>query len=517
MSVPAGSPPVSALERYLVGDLPAHMSDAVILTDTNLLIVEYTGRAEQIYGWTRDEVLGKSLRTDFTTEYPRGDGEAFRASLAAGRECRASVRAQRKDTTWIDLDMVAVPLRDSAGALQGWMSVARDMTAEVAAMAALAESQDRLRRQRDLAQAVLDTMAQGLTISDTSSRFVYVNPAFSRMLGYPTQELVGHMPDEFTDPEAREQLLEGRQRRKQGEVNDYRSRLLHRDGHRVDVLVAGAPILDEGVVAGSIAVITDLTRELAVEAERLSLQQQIQQAQKQASLGTMAGGIAHHFNNQLLAIGGFLQLALLEPSLSHEVGEYIRRALGAVERASEVSRQLRAYTGTHVLGKREIALGTAVEHVMPLIRTSLPSHVALAARIDDRWSRVHLDEGSVEQVVTNLVTNAREAIGEKTGAISVTVWAATEASVSAELREALAQRPGPLVCLEVRDTGHGMDADTVSRAFDPFFSTRMTGRGLGLAVTQGIVKAAGGAIRIESTPGHGTSVLVCLPVVGTRP
>ena len=124
-------------EQKLLADLVRRMSDGVIVCDAQLRITEYTGSAERIYGWTRDAVIGKNLSSDFVTEYPDGDGEEMRRKLAAGQEARARTRALRQDGRWIDLDLLAVPLRDDHGALAGWLSVARDISEQVTANAAL--------------------------------------------------------------------------------------------------------------------------------------------------------------------------------------------------------------------------------------------------------------------------------------------------------------------------------------------------------------------------------------------
>ena len=260
-----------------------------------------------------------------------------------------------------------------------------------------------------------------------------------------------------------------------------------------------------------------LRRQEEAEATRLELQRAMALAQKQASLGTMAGGIAHNFNNLLMVVLGNLDLAEAPDMPAEEVGDLIRAAAGAAREAAKLSETMVVYAGRGMRRRGGLVpLHQALDDILPLVRATVPRHVQLQVEWPSTALAAHLTAEELQQVVVNLVQNSVEAIGDSPGRIELALLVPTpterEANPAADVT----------VCLQVRDTGHGMDDATQARIFDPFFSTRMTGRGLGLSVTLGLVQAAGGRIEVESQPSQGTTVRVHLPAsvsatAGTSP
>lgn len=368
-----------------------------------------------------------------------------------------------------------------------------------------------LRRERDFGRLVMNTMAQGLTVTDAASRFDYVNPAYARMLGYPAEELVGRSPVEFTAPEARDALASARARRAAGETTMYESRLVRRDGSVVDVLVTGAPRWMDGVVHGAIAVVTDLTSQKQAEESRLLLERQVQQAQKRASLGTMAGGIAHHFNNLLLVMMGNLELLQAEPDISPAVAGFTQQALLAARRAAKISQAMLDYSGRRTRPRKGSVGVAQLEPVLALLASSIPANVRFETDLGSNVPPAALELDGLEQVVTSLVTNAAEALGTLQGSIRVSARAVARRELPPSALDALAGDDQVFVGLDVCDDGPGMEPPVLARAMDPFFTTRLTGRGLGLPVSLGIVQAAHGTLYLESTPGRGTVAHVFLP------
>jgi signal transduction histidine kinase/CheY-like chemotaxis protein len=253
----------------------------------------------------------------------------------------------------------------------------------------------------------------------------------------------------------------------------------------------------------------------AVEAERVRLEAQVQYAQKLESLGVLAGGIAHDFNNLLMVILGNLDLAIYELAPGSPARDRLSDAKEAGRRASELTRQMLAYSGRGSFVVERIDLSRVVDEMTPMLRISISKKAELRFTLAPDVPPVEADATQMRQVVLNLVVNGSEALGDRSGVIGVSTRAVDcdEAMLAAAVVNDTAA-PGPHVCLEVTDTGAGMDRETLARIFDPFFTTKLSGRGLGLAAVMGIVRGHKGAIVVRSQPDKGTSFCVLFPRAG---
>jgi PAS domain S-box-containing protein len=243
----------------------------------------------------------------------------------------------------------------------------------------------------------------------------------------------------------------------------------------------------------------------------------LQQSQKMESIALLAGGIAHDFNNILVGIVGNASMAeeLLPPS--SPAAETIREVVKAGERAASLTREMLAYSGKGRFVVERVDLSDLVREVTRLFRSSVPNHVTLRMDLPADLPPVYVDTAQLQQVVMNLVINAAQAMGDSRGLIAVrTMRVDLDAAAIVEEWGGGDLRPGPHVCLEVRDTGCGMDEATKARIFVPFFTTKPTGRGLGLASVAGIVRGHKGAIKVESAPGEGTVFSVLIPASPTE-
>jgi two-component system cell cycle sensor histidine kinase/response regulator CckA len=231
------------------------------------------------------------------------------------------------------------------------------------------------------------------------------------------------------------------------------------------------------------------------------------QAQKLESLTLLAGGLAHDFNNLLvgmLSAADLLRRELTPGSEAYGLAEIIKKA---AERAAGLTRQMLVYAGKGPQARQPLALNAAVEEVLGLMRPALPTNVAIVTALDPDLPPALADPGLLRQVICNLVRNAAEAIGTNPG----TVRLATGVEV---VNSGAAAPPGRYVFLEVTDDGCGMAAEVQARMFDPFFSTKGKGRGLGLSAVQGIVRGHGGGVRVASKVGVGSQIRVSLPAAG---
>jgi CheY-like chemotaxis protein len=226
----------------------------------------------------------------------------------------------------------------------------------------------------------------------------------------------------------------------------------------------------------------------------------------------LAGGIAHDFNNLLVGVIGNASLAQKLLPAGHDVAEYLEEILKSGEKAAHLTRQMLAYAGKGRFEVQPLNLSAVVEEMSGLVRSSISRAVLLRTNLEPDLPAVEADPGQIEQVVMNLLINAAEAIGDKSGLIAVQtgVRDLDKGHIDLELEDADI-RPGRYVFLEVRDNGCGLDEATKARIFDPFFTTKFMGRGLGLAAVAGIVRAHRGAIKVSSTSDKGSSFLVLFP------
>ncbi len=278
-------------------------------------------------------------------------------------------------------------------------------------------------------------------------------------------------------------------------------------------------IRDEGgEPQGIVMVLHDLSEVRMVENERLTLERQVQQAQKLESLGVLAGGIAHDFNNILTAILGNADLALDQISPVSPARSYIQQIELASKRAAGLAQQMLAYSGRGRFVIEAIDLGEFVTEMVHLLEVAISKKAVLSFNFADNLPLIDGDASQIRQVIMNLITNASEAIGDRSGLIALSTGAmhcdrvylntaATEVSMGRN--EPLPE--GIYSYVEVADTGCGMDAETLVRIFEPFFTTKFTGRGLGMAAALGIVRGHKGAIKLYSEPGTGTTIKVLFP------
>lgn len=283
------------------------------------------------------------------------------------------------------------------------------------------------------------------------------------------------------------------------------------------------PMSDSGTDPGSergdgpdsgerlLLIVSDISKLVEQEKERLALERRVQHAKKRESLDTMAGGIAHHFNNLLFAVLGNLDLAKEDaPPGPHAT--HLLEAEKAAKRASDLSRVMLTYIGQGLRRKETLDLARFVQELVPAIREGLPANARLEVDIPRQIPPVALDPLEARQVILNLVANAWEALEGRDGEVRISLGEAQGGDPPAGVNyTGNFFGEGKWVRIEIADTGVGMDRETRSRIFDPFFTTKFTGRGLGLPATLGMVRANGGALFVQSKPGRGTTVRALFP------
>jgi PAS domain S-box-containing protein len=246
-------------------------------------------------------------------------------------------------------------------------------------------------------------------------------------------------------------------------------------------------------------------REEAARRDAEASEAQARHVQKLESIGVLAGGIAHDFNNLLHVVLGNADLARLHLSNDSAAREHLDEVVRATQRAAELTQQLLAYSGRGAVETRPLDVSSEVREMATLLRTAMSRQAALVWDLAPDLPAINADATQIRQIVMNLITNASDALGEAPGSITLRTGRAADPRAGSG--------PGDFVFLEVSDTGCGMDTGTLQRIFDPFFSTKFTGRGLGLAAVMGIVESHQGHIRIRTSPGEGTTFRILFPAV----
>lgn len=379
----------------------------------------------------------------------------------------------------------------------------------------LRQARQTLRESEERLKATLDATADGILAVDRAGKVIFANKRFANMWRIPPDlmdtgddaELLAFVRDQLIAPEA----FLARVKELYESVRDDFDILRFRDGRVFERYSRALALGDE--LIGRVWSFHDVTERVGMEEERRKLEMQIQQAQKLESLGILAGGIAHDFNNLLMTILGHADLALLGLPAESPVRDDLEEIVAASHRAADLCRQMLAYSGKGQFVIESVDLGKLVQEMAHLLLVSVSKKAVLQFHFGSNLPRVEADPSQLRQVIMNLVTNASEAIGDKSGFISVHTGVMECDRTYLEdthLGESLPE--GRYVFLEVSDTGCGMSEEMRAKVFDPFFSTKFAGRGLGLAAVLGIVRGHKGAIRIHSECGKGSTFRVLLPV-----
>ncbi len=377
-------------------------------------------------------------------------------------------------------------------------AAARDVTERIESERALRASEERFRR-------IFDLVPSPLTLTDMSGKVLDCNQAFCTVSARARTEVLGHTTLDlglWPDTQKRKDLEQTLA--SEGEVHNVELELRQKDGKLLTVLCSGR--VEE--VGGQTAMLLS-TQDVT---DQRNLERQMLHSQKLESLGVLAGGIAHDFNNLLAGVLGNADLALADLEPCSPARESLAGISQAARRASELCRQLLAYSGKGRFQVQPIDLAELVHEMGQLLTISISKKAVLKYHFAPDLPSIEADATQIRQVIMNLILNASEAIGEQSGVISLSTGAARyDAEYLAGAYCAEQITPGEFVYLEVSDTGHGMDRPTQDRIFDPFFSTKFTGRGLGLAAVLGIVRGHRGAIRVYSEPERGTMFKLLFP------
>ncbi len=369
----------------------------------------------------------------------------------------------------------------------------------------LREANEELRQANEVRQAIIQSSPLAIWAVDLEGNVRFWNPAAERIFGWTEAEVIGR-PLPVVPEELRQEYENWLGRFRNGEtLSGLERQRVRKDGTRIQVEIWTAPLRDAaGKINGTIAIDSDAT-------QRKLLEEQFRQSQRLEAVGRLAGGVAHDFNNLLTVIAGYSETLIEEAAGRADLVEYAQEIQYAGNRAASLTAQLLAFSRRQISQPRIVDLNEVVEHSIKLLKRVIGEDIEIVTRLDPRLGRVNVDPGHIDQVIMNLVVNARDAMANG-GRLTIET-AATVLDEHYSDRH-FGVKPGPYSMLAISDNGTGMTSEVRSRLFEPFFTTKVPGKGtgLGLSIVYGIVKQSGGEIAVYSEPGKGTTFKIYLPL-----
>jgi PAS domain S-box-containing protein len=390
----------------------------------------------------------------------------------------------------------------------------RDITERVQMEEKLLESEEKYRHLANEQQIILNSSSVGI-IFVKNRKVLWANPAHCKIFGYEPEAAKNMATAEYyADKESYEYVGEkGYALIASGGIFSEDLMMKKKDGTLVWCNLVGQAINPENTEEGSIWSMLDISDRKRVEEERQQLEHQFHQAQKLESLGVLAGGIAHDFNNILTVILGHCYMARENATAEYDYKATFKQIEAAGNRAADLCRQMLTYAGQSPLVQARVNLWLLVDEVVKMLQAAIKKNVTIELDLKRVVPEIIGDTGQIQQIVMNLIINAAEAIGEAKGIIRV---ALTRVLVTDDRIETdtfgTAIQAGGYICLEVTDSGSGMDEETQKRIFEPFFTTKFAGRGLGMSAIRGIVNGHGALLQMTSRPDFGTTFKVFFPV-----
>lgn len=416
----------------------------------------------------------------------------------------------RQDGTGFPVEYSSYPIR-KGGSIVGAVVIWRDVTERRRVEQELRDSQNFL-------DSIVENIPNMVFVKDAVDlRFVKFNRAGEELLGIPRGEMLGKNDYDFFPKDEADfftakdrEVLEGT-----GVIEVPEEAIQTRAGQRVLRTKKIAISDQDGLPRYLLGISEDITDKKRAEEERRQLEQQLLHAQKLESLGVLAGGIAHDFNNILTAIIGNADLALMRVDPESGAVENLQRIEKAASQAADLAKQMLAYSGKGKFVVENLDLNSLLEEMLHMLQVSISKKAELRLNLVRPLPTVEADATQMRQIIMNLVINASEALGDTSGVIAITTGC-RECDADYLKNIWLSERleEGLYVYLEISDSGCGMDADTLTKLFEPFFSTKFTGRGLGMAAVLGIVRGHRGAIKVESEPDRGATFRILLPASG---
>jgi two-component system cell cycle sensor histidine kinase/response regulator CckA len=477
--------------RTLLRTIP----DLVWLKDPQGIYLGCNSRFESFFGAKEKDIIGKTDYDFVSKELADFFRENDQRAMDWGKP-----RKNEEDVVFVEdghhetLETIKTPMHSSDGKLIGVLGIGRDIT-----------ERKRSEQEREVLMAAIEQAGEMITLTDSNGIIQYANSAFERMTGYGRQEVMGrsprlldsHRPGEAFFQKSWETVSTGR---------SWMNRTVHKckDGTLITVDACISPIRNAaGKIVSYVSVMRDVT-------ERLRLEEQIQQSQKMESVGRLAGGVAHDYNNMLNVILGSAELAMLNLAPGDPMQPFLKTIYDAGNRSAAITKQLLAFARKQTISPKVLDLNETIEGMLKMIRRLIGEHIDLIWIPKANIWPIKMDPSQIDQILVNLCVNARDAISDVGRIIIETEKVSLDDTFCVDHASAV---PGDFVRLAVNDDGCGIEPEVLDHIFEPFFTTKAAGQGsgLGLATTYGIVKQNNGFIEVEGKAGKGTTIGVYLP------
>ena len=494
LSSPYGNP---ALIAAHLAAIVGSSDDAIISKNLDGIVLTWNPASERIFGYSAEEMVGSSIYKLIPPELYPEENEVLERIRRGERVAHFETIRRRKDGSLFPVELTVSPVFDASGTIVGASSIKRDLSDRKSAAATSARLAAIVQSSED---AIISKTIDGIVLD--------WNAAAERMYGFSDADMVGRsiyqlVPDELRSEE--QSILE---RVARGEhVAHYETTRRRRDGTFISVALTLSPV---HAPDGTIIAASSIQRDIG---ERKRAEEALRQASKMESIGALAGGLAHDFNNQLYAVSGFAHFIGRDPSLSPSARADLLEIQKTTERMASLTRQLLAFARQQVLSPETLDLNGAVNDTSPMLRRLIGSAttIELALAPGPKWVRV--DRSQLVQVLLNLVINARDAMPNG-GRIQIRTETLEVSPGQVLNRLQLPVEPGGYAELAVTDAGQGIPPEHLPHIFEPFYTTKEVGigTGLGLATVDGIISQSGGHIQVRSTPGKGTTIKLLLPL-----
>jgi PAS domain S-box-containing protein len=474
---------------------------SIIAMDPQGIILEYNRGSANLFGWSKEEVVGKIWfgRTFLKEDRSRGLLQEISRKIETERAVEYQMERTRKDGSRFQANAIVTTLQDSSGKILGFLEIARDITEKL-------RLEKELRETKEYLENIVQSSVDAIVTTDPKGRITFVNKAMEAMVGVPSQE-IHHQPIyRFY----REGIDEARKimsvLREKGALQNHDTFAL-RNGNPVPILLSASLLRNEGgEIIGTLGVFKDMTEMKKLEEELKKTQAHLFQAGKMRAMGELVAGVAHEINNPLMAAGAFVHV--IQESLPLE--EPNRPRLELVEkchsRIAKIINHLKDFSRQSKLDFRQIDIGEPIENALMITGQQLLNHgIRVSKEIQPDLPQIRGDSNQLEQAFLNLIANAKDAMEGSARKKELVI-------------RAYLLRHAGWNDLEIsfRDTGAGIAEENREKIFEPFFSTKEVGKGtgLGLSICYGIIEAHGGRIEVESRVGEGTTFRVILPVLG---
>ena len=466
----------------------------VIACDNNDRVTMWNPAAESVFGWNEAEVIGKP-NPIIPEEDAVRTAALHQILLTGGTLTGVEVPRCKRDGSMVTISLSAAPLWDAKHRVRGIIGFLNDITERK-------RSEERLRAAEENYRSIFENAVEGIYQATPRGGYISANPALARMLGFDSPDQLVNAHSElrnqlFADSSLRNKFL--RLMEDHGAVKNFEYQALRRDGKPIWISENAHAVFDrDGRALYFEGTVQDVTGERELE-------HQLRQMQRIEAIGRLAGGVAHDFNNILMAISSYAELLTGRMAPTDSNRRYVSEIEKAMHRGAGLTKSLLAFSRKQMLSPRVVNLNLLIAQQIDMLKRLIGDHIELRFTPTPGLGQVKVDPNQVEQVVMNLVINARDAMANG-GEVSIRLE-------NGKFEGEAAENTGNYVVLTVADNGCGMNAEIKSHIFEPFFTTKEQGKGtgLGLATVFGIVKQSGGHIEVETQPEMGTTFRIYLP------